>query len=79
MTDLALTSTPLLTADGVPLKNRLRRIERLHQLKSILLILPLILFLMLTFIAPLVAMLGRSVENPEVPKAFPQTIQGLAQ
>ncbi|MBS1155554.1 MAG: Spermidine Putrescine transporter permease component PotB [Proteobacteria bacterium] len=79
MTDIALPATPLLTADGTPLKTRLKRIERLHQLKSVALILPLILFLALTFLAPIISMLGRSVDNPEVASAMPHTIAAMAQ
>lgn len=79
MTDISLPAPPLLTADGVPLKTRLKRIERLHQLKSVALILPLILFLALTFLAPIISMLGRSVDNPEVAPALPQTITALQQ
>lgn len=79
MTDLALPAVPLLTTDGTPLKTRLKRIERVHQLKSVMLILPLILFLALTFLAPLISMLGRSVDNPEVAPALPQTAAVLKQ
>ena len=79
MTDIALPASPLLTADGTPLKTRLKRIERIHQLKSVGLILPLILFLALTFLAPIVSMLGRSVDNPEVAPAMPHTLAAIQQ
>ncbi|MDR3412141.1 MAG: ABC transporter permease [Formivibrio sp.] len=79
MTDIALPATPLLTADGTPLKTRLKRIERIHQLKSVALILPLILFLALTFLAPIISMMGRSVNNPEVAPAMPHTIAAMHQ
>lgn len=79
MTDIALPASPLLTADGTPLKTRLKRIERIHQLKSVGLILPLILFLALTFLAPIISMLGRSVDNPEVAPAMPHTLAAIQQ
>lgn len=77
MTDTILSAPPLLTVDGTPLKTRLHRIERISQMKSLLLILPLIVFLVLTFLAPIAAMLVRSVDNPEVAPTLPNTVSAL--
>ncbi len=77
MTDTTLSAPLLLTADGTPLKTRLRRIERISQMKSLLLILPLILFLLLTFLAPIASMLVRSVDNPEVAPTLPNTVVAM--
>ncbi|SFN57490.1 putative spermidine/putrescine transport system permease protein [Formivibrio citricus] len=79
MTDTTLSAPPLLTVDGTPLKTRLRHIERLNQFKSLLLILPLIAFLVLTFLAPIAAMLVRSVDNPEVAPVLPKTVAAIQQ
>ncbi|TIC82035.1 ABC transporter permease [Crenobacter intestini] len=68
----------LLAADGVPLKARLARQRRLRQLKAVLLVLPLMLFLLLTFLLPIGALLTRSVDNPEVAAVLPQTGRALA-
>ena len=57
----------------VSLKAQLRRAERLKKLKFGALILPLALFLLLTFVWPIAALLKRSVDNPEVVAAFPDT------
>ena len=59
--------------DGVPLKIRLERAERMRKVKAMGLILPLFLFLMVTFAIPIVLMLVRSVENPEVGEVLPRT------
>ena len=59
--------------DGVPLKIRLERAERMRKVGAISLILPLFAFLLITFAIPIVAMLLRSFENPEVGKVLPQT------
>ena len=59
--------------DGVPLKIRLERAERMRKIKAMGLILPLFLFLMVTFAIPIVLMLVRSVENPEVVEVLPRT------
>ena len=66
------TGGPILL-DGVPLKIRLERAERMRKVKAIGLILPLFVFLMVTFAVPIVLMLVRSVENPEIAMVLPQT------
>ncbi len=56
------------------LKQRLARAERVNKLKSQALILPLLLFVLLTFLAPIASLLWRSVENPEVVNTLPRTL-----
>lgn len=53
----------LVTADGVPLKTSLARAQRRGRLKAIGLVVPLGLFIVVAFFAPIVDMLFRSVEN----------------
>ncbi|MDF2781152.1 MAG: binding-protein-dependent transport system inner rane protein [Geminicoccaceae bacterium] len=62
------------SADGVPLKARLRRAERLSRLKAYALLLPLFAFILVTFFLPILVMLFRSVQNPELATHFPQTL-----
>jgi len=61
------------------LKAKLARISRIAKLKSLALVLPLVLFLLLTFLAPIAAMLGQSVKNPEVVNALPATLAAISQ
>ncbi|EGA69075.1 putative permease [Vibrio sinaloensis DSM 21326] len=61
------------------LKSRLQRAERQKQIRSILLILPLVCFICITFAFPIVEMLYRSVDNHAVPKGFPNTAQAMEQ
>lgn len=71
-----LTATlPATAATDAPvsLKTQLRRAERLKKLKFGALIVPLVVFLLLTFVWPIAALLKRSVDNPEVVAAFPAT------
>lgn len=63
---------------GPSLKQRLARAERLNRLKSKALILPLLLFLLLTFLLPIGALLLRSVDNPEVVGSLPRTVEAIA-
>lgn len=55
------------------LKAGLRRAERLYKAKSLALIAPLFLFVLTCFALPIGIMLSRSVDNPEVQTALPQT------
>lgn len=63
---------------GVPLKRRLKRAERARQFKALALVLPLLLFLLFTFLGPIAGMLWRSVDDWEVPQVFPGTVAALA-
>ena len=59
----------------LPLKQRLARAERVARIKALLLIAPLVLFLVMIFVAPIVGLLFRSVANPEVVSNMPSTVQ----
>jgi putative spermidine/putrescine transport system permease protein len=63
--------------EGIPLKVRLRRAERTKQVRAILLVAPLFLFILITFLAPIGTLLFRSVQNPELPQYLPQTIAAM--
>ena len=63
---------------GPTLKQRLARAERMNRLKSQALILPLVLFLVFTFLVPIVALLNRSVDNPDVVGSLPRTVEALS-
>jgi putative spermidine/putrescine transport system permease protein len=65
------------TADGVPLKVTLRRIDRARKLKAVALVVPLFLFILLSFAIPIGVMLFRAVENPEIAGALPNTVAEL--
>ena len=69
--------SPVLTADGKPLKASLRRALRREKARAFLLVSPLLLFVLLTFIAPIADMLFRSVENGIVHDTIPRTVQAL--
>lgn len=61
----------------VPLMMKLKRAERRQRLWSLALIAPLMLFLLLVFVVPIVAMLLRSIDNPEVIETLPRTVAAL--
>jgi putative spermidine/putrescine transport system permease protein len=68
----------LLTIDGVPLRVRLARAERTRKLRALGLILPLFLFVVITFLVPLGRMAYKSVINEETFGRLDQTKQALA-
>tara|TARA_R110002049_G_scaffold10127_3_gene50411 strand:- start:118805 stop:120550 length:1746 start_codon:yes stop_codon:yes gene_type:complete len=72
-------SGPVLSADGTPLKKSLRRALRAQKLRALALIAPLLIFVLVTFIAPIASMLFRSVENQIVSNTLPMTTTELAQ
>jgi putative spermidine/putrescine transport system permease protein len=73
-----ITSGPVLAADGTPLKRSLSRALRRQKMRALLLIAPLLLFVLITFIAPIADMLFRSVENQIVQETLPKTVEALA-
>nr|WP_319385292.1 ABC transporter permease subunit [uncultured Roseibium sp.] len=68
----------LTTQDGKPLKAALRRALRREKLRAFLLIAPLLIFVLITFVAPIVDMLFRSVENGIVADTLPKTVIELS-
>ena len=69
---------PVLAADGTPLKKSLARALRVQKMRALMLIAPLLLFILLTFIAPIADMLFRSVENQLVSNTLPRATAELA-
>jgi putative spermidine/putrescine transport system permease protein len=68
---------PLTAADGTPLKKSLARALRREKLRALMLIAPLLVFVLVTFIMPIADMLFRSVENEIVRDTLPRTVVAL--
>ncbi|KQI73511.1 polyamine ABC transporter permease [Loktanella sp. 5RATIMAR09] len=71
-------SGPMLAADGRPLKESLGRALRRQKLRALALIAPLLFFVLLTFVIPIVSMLIRSVDNEIVENTLPGAVPALA-
>jgi len=67
------TSGPVLAADGRPLKASLNRALRRQKLRALMLIAPLLIFILVSFVMPIADMLFRSVENQIVSETLPRT------
>ncbi|ALU88096.1 putative spermidine/putrescine transport system permease protein [Herbaspirillum rubrisubalbicans] len=80
MTTIATRSAamPLAEPDPQQLKRELRAAQTRKRLGALALIAPLAIFLLLTFVAPIVALLQRAIENPEVATTLPQTVAVLS-
>lgn len=72
----AAAIAPIGSAD---LARSLQRAERRRKQMAVALTLPLLVFLLLTFLVPIGALLKRAVENPEVADVLVHTGQALAQ
>nr|WP_272211170.1 ABC transporter permease [Marinicella sp. W31]MDC2877055.1 ABC transporter permease [Marinicella sp. W31] len=71
------TAEKLTTSDGKPLKASLAKALRRQKMRALLLIAPLLLFVLISFAAPIVDMLFRSVQNEIVPETLPRTVTVL--
>jgi len=60
------------------LRRALKKSERREQLKAVALVLPLFLFLLACFVAPIGAMLARGVTDTDVPRILPRVSAELA-
>ncbi|KAF1048459.1 MAG: Putrescine transport system permease protein PotH [Herbaspirillum frisingense] len=69
---------PLAEPTPQQLRRDLRAAQTRKRLGALALIAPLAIFLLLTFVAPIVALLQRAVENPEVAATLPHTVAVLA-
>lgn len=74
MSQNTTTLESLTTPDGTPLKVALKRTLRRRKRTALLLVAPLFLFILLTFLGPIFDMLLRSVDNKVMGQVLPNTI-----
>ena len=67
----------ILTTDGIPLEVSLKKAERKNKIKAFLLVAPLLLFLLITYIFPIGDMLFRSVDDKMVTQMLPNTFNSM--
>ncbi len=72
-----MASDQLTTHDGKSLHKSLAKALRREKRRSLVLIAPLLLFVVVTFLSPIGDMLFRSVENSVVPETLPGTTRAL--
>ena len=67
----------ILTTDGVPLSVSLKKAERKNKIKAFLLVVPLLLFLLITYIFPIGDMFMRSIDDKMVTNMLPKTFKAM--
>ena len=70
-----VTAGTILTTDGIPLKVSLQKAERKNKLRAFLLVAPLLVFILITFLIPIGDMLLRSVDDSYINTVFPKTFE----
>ena len=75
--DAATATASIITVDGVPLKTQLNRANRRRRIRAVLLVVPLFIFILISFLIPIGDMLFRSVDNPVVAGLIPETLAEL--
>ena len=68
----------LTTADGRPLKAALAVAQRRAKIRAFLLVLPLLAFILITFVSPIIQVLQRSVYSPKFADNMPGMVQWFA-
>ena len=61
----------------MPLKTQLNRANRRRRIRAVLLVVPLFIFILISFLIPIGDMLFRSVDNPVVAGLHPETLAEL--
>ena len=75
MEDIISTTDQILTTDGIPLKVSLRKTERKNKIRAFLLVFPLLLFIIVTFVVPIGDMLLRSVDDSQINNVYAKTFE----
>ncbi|UCH72604.1 MAG: ABC transporter permease [Rhodospirillales bacterium] len=67
----------LTTADGVPLKRKLRQTQQLMKRRAFTLVLPLLAFIGITFVWPIALMVYRGIDNPVLSEFMPNAAEAV--
>ena len=71
------TATKILTTDGVSLEESLKKAEKKNKVKAFLLVAPLLLFLLITYIFPIGEMFTRSIDDKMITNMLPKTFKSM--
>ena len=75
MADLSAAPALLTTSDGRPLKSALAQAQRRAKQRAFLLVLPLLAFIVITFVVPIGQMLHQSVYNDKFSSNMPRMVE----
>ena len=72
-----MSKEQILSSDGIPLEESLKKAERKNKLKAVLLVAPLFLFILIVYVFPIGDMLFRSVDDRMITKMLPKTFKAM--
>ena len=72
-----MSTEKILSSDGIPLEISLKKAEKKNKLKALMLVGPLFLFLIITYVFPIGDMLFRSVDDRMITSKLPNTFAAL--
>ncbi|MDA9066082.1 ABC transporter permease [Candidatus Pelagibacter sp.] len=72
-----MSTEQILSSDGVPLEVSLKKAERRNKMRALMLVAPLFLFLLITYVFPIGDMLFRSVDDRMITSKLPNTFAAL--
>ena len=72
-----MSKEQILSSDGIPLEESLKKAERKNKLKAVLLVAPLFLFILIVYVFPIGDMLFRSVDDRMITKMLPKTFVAM--
>ena len=72
-----MSTEKILSSDGTPLEVSLKKAERKNKLRAVMLVAPLFLFLLITYVFPIGDMLFRSVDDRMITKMLPKTFKAM--
>ena len=74
---LSINDGVMRAADGTPLKRKLQQSMRAEQIKALILIAPLFIFILFSFLVPIGQMLTNAFWDPAVHNTLPTTVQAM--
>jgi len=77
MTADTIDSINVIYEDGISLKAKLKQAERTLRLRTFGLVVPLLAFILVVFVFPILLMAYRSIEDPVAVRAIPETLRAL--
>ena len=77
MVNVSDNSNEVIKQDGTSLRQKLKKAERTDRIKTFGLVIPLLAFIVLTFVIPLLSMAYRSIDDPIAVRAIPKTLEQL--
>ena len=70
-----MSTEQILSSDGVPLEVSLKKAERRNKIRAVMLVAPLFLFILITYVFPIGDMLFRSVDDRMITRMLPKLLQ----